>query len=379
MENRLRHLVAAGCVEARVVAPVPWFPFSTPKFGRYAAMARMPASETRSGIQIAHPRYLAVPKLGMSVAPALLFAGALPLVRRWRPSFDLIDAHYFYPDGVAAILLGRAVNRPVVITARGTDINLIPRYALPRRMIRFAAQKAAGIIAVSQALKEALVELGITPAHITVLRNGVDLEMFRPADRDAARGALGVDGRVLLSVGHLIARKSHDMVISALPRLAGYSLLIAGDGPENSRLRALAARLGVADRVRFVGAVPHEKLRNLYVAADAVVLASSREGWPNVLLEAMACGTPVVASPVWGNPEIVSAPEAGMLMRERSASGVAEAVEQLFGHLPSRESTRAFAERFSWDETSAGQIRLFRNVLAAHSADGPRTSRALRA
>ncbi|HEX4159704.1 MAG TPA: glycosyltransferase family 4 protein [Rhizomicrobium sp.] len=372
VENRLRHLLATGRVEARVMAPVPWFPSTASRFGRYALLARMPQQETRNGIDVVHPRYPALPKLGMSVSPALLFAATLLPAWRRQAEFDLIDAHYFYPDGVAAVMLGQSLKKPVVITARGTDINLIPRYPFPRRMIAYAARRAAGIIAVSQALKDEMISIGVAADRISVLRNGVDLELFTPGDRSAAQAALGLTGRTLLSVGLLIERKGHDLVISALPQLADCTLLIVGEGQELARLKALAQSLGIETRVRFLGAVPHQELRKIYVAADALVLASSREGWPNVLLEAMACGTPVVASAVWGNPEIVSVPQAGILMRERSATGVAEAVEQLFGDLPSREATRAFAERFSWDDTSAGQIRLFREVLARHSADGLR-------
>lgn len=368
VENRLRHLLATGHVEARVVAPVPWFPFTSPRFGSYAAFARMPGRETRNGIEIVHPRFAVVPKLGESIAPALLFAGTLPEVRRRRPDFDLIDAHYFYPDGVAATLLGRSLRKPVVITARGTDINLFPRHALPRRMILFASRQAAHIIAVSQALKDALIALGVAPDKVTVLRNGVDLDLFKPEDHGGLRQAIGTRGRTLLMVGNLIEIKGHGLVIEALARLTDCKLLIAGKGPEEGRLKALAARCGVGDRVQFLGSVPHERLREIYCAADALVLASSREGWPNVLLEAMACGTPVVASPVGGVPEVVSAPEAGILMRARTSEGIAEAVEALFRAPPPREATRAFAERFSWEETSAGQIRLFEEILGAQTA-----------
>jgi glycosyltransferase involved in cell wall biosynthesis len=364
VENRLRHLVSMGRVQAQVVAPVPWFPFTSRAFGHYASFARTPAEELRHGLKVIHPRYPALPKLGMSMAPGLLFAATLRRVYQRRTDFDLIDAHYFYPDGVAAVLLGRALGKPVVITARGTDVNLIPRFRVPRRWIRFAAKRAAGIIAVSQALKDALVALAIPAERIVVLRNGVDLEMFRPGDRAAARAALDLDGRILVSVGLLIERKGHDLTISALPKLSNCTLLIVGDGPDRVGLEALASRLGVADRVRFLGALPHQNLRNLYMAADALVLSSSREGWPNVLLEAMACGTPVVASAIWGNPEIVCAPEAGVLMRSRTPQGVAEAVESLFRALPSREATRAFAEKYSWRETSEGQNHLFETILS---------------
>lgn len=366
VENRLRQLVKTGEASATVVAPVPWFPSRNPVFGRYAVQARVPRHEVRNGIKVDHPRYLHLPKLGMSIAPSMLFAGTLAYLRRQsrEPDFDLIDAHYFYPDGVAAVLLGLVLKKPVVITARGTDINLIPRYALPRRQIQFAARRAAGIIAVSQALKDAMVPLGVPAERIVVLRNGVDLDTFRPGDRIAARAALDVKGKTLLSVGHLIERKGNEITIDALPGLPGFTLLLAGDGPERGRLEVQAERLGVRDRVRFLGVVDHQSLRQIYVAADALVLASSREGWPNVLLEAMACGTPVVASAIWGNPEVVSRPEAGVLMKSRTPDGVVKAVEALFARLPDREATRAYAENHSWDETSAGQLRLFDQVLA---------------
>jgi teichuronic acid biosynthesis glycosyltransferase TuaC len=367
VENRLRHLVASGLVRARIVAPVPWFPLKDERFGRYAKFARTPSQETWNGLNVVHPRYFTIPKLGMSLAPAFLAASAGPLLQRWQAEFDLIDAHYFFPDGVAAVQLARRLNKPVVVTARGTDVNLIPRYRIPRRMIAYAARHADAIIAVSQALKDALIALGVAPHRITVLRNGVDLEMFRPGDREAERSRLGLRAPALLSVGHLIERKGHDLVIKALKRLPVWILLIAGDGPEFGALKELAQRLGVSDRVRFLGAVPHPELRPIYSAADILVLASSREGWPNVLLEAMACGTPVAATSIWGNPEIVSNPNAGVLIRERTPEAIAESVDQLFSALPLREQTRAFAEEFSWDQTSAGQIQLFRQLIRARS------------
>jgi glycosyltransferase involved in cell wall biosynthesis len=370
VENRLRHLVASGRVSARVVAPVPWFPSSAPIFGPYAGFAKAPRREERFGLVIEHPRYPVVPKLGMTVAPLLLFLACLPMLRRLRAEqdFDVIDAHYFYPDGVAAALLGRALGKPVVITARGTDINLIPRHVLPRRMIGWAGAQAAGMIAVSEALRRAMIGIGLPAHRIRTLRNGVDLAMFQPTQREETRRAMDLTGPTLLSVGHLIERKGHDRVIGALAQLPGFSLLIAGEGPERACLETLAAAQGVADRVRFLGAVPHRELAKIYSAADALVLASSREGWPNVLLEAMACGTPVVASNVWGAPELVCDPSAGVLMPALTAQGVADAVKTLFAALPARAVTRRFAERYSWDETTAGQIQLFEEVLGARGA-----------
>jgi glycosyltransferase involved in cell wall biosynthesis len=372
VETRLRHLAASGAVEARVVAPVPWFPSASARYGSYASYARVPAVETRAGLQVVHPRFPLIPKIGMNLSPLMLAQAskrALGDLLDQGYDFDLIDAHYFYPDGVAAVMLGRYFNKPVVITARGSDISLIARHRVPRAMIRWAAGKADGLITVCNALKDELAALGVAPARITSLRNGVDLQRFQPRQRALQREALGVAGYTLLSVGHLVPVKANELAIGALPLLADVRLMLAGGGPERARLEALARELGVADRVRFLGPLPQEQLVDYYGAADALVLASSREGWANVLLEAMACGTPVVASRVWGTPEVVAAPEAGVLMRERTPQGVADAVHALRAAAPERAATRRYAEQFSWDATTEGQLRLFGAILQRRHAD----------
>ncbi len=353
VENRLRHLVATGEVRADVLAPVAWFP------GRNAGPVA--GRETRHGLQVRHPRWLSIPAVGMRVAPRLLYraaAGALAA----GASYDAIDAHYFYPDGVAAVRLGRRMGVPVVITARGSDITQFPDYPSARRMILHAAAQAAAVVTVSSGLRDALIALGAQAGKITVLRNGVDLATFRPQDVLQSRRRFGVENRVLVSVGALIERKGHDLTIDALALLAGWTLLIAGAGPEQARLAEHAARLGVGDRVRLLGALPHSELASLYSAADLSVLSSSREGWANVLLESMACGTPVIASPIAGNPEVVGAPEAGTITRARHGEAIAEAVKAWEASPIDRGATRRYAEAFSWDATSAGQIALFRRV-----------------
>lgn len=365
VETRLRHLLASGGVETLVVAPVPWFPFKHKRFGEYARHATVPRHEERNGIRVEHPRYLLLPKIGMNSAPASLARAGLKAARKLIAAgyeFDLIDAHYFYPDGVAATMIGKALGKPVVITARGTDINLIPQYEKPRRMILQAAADCAAIVTVSAALKQTIVSLGVTADKIEVLRNGVDLELFHPEDRAAARVKLGANRFALASVGNLIPEKGHHLAIEALRDLPDAELFIAGGGPEAARLGALAVSMGVADRMRLLGVLPQAELRSLYSASDALVLASAREGWPNVLLEAMACGTPVVAPAVGGIAEIVGAPEAGVLMDERSAGGIVRAIARLRDAAPARSATRAYAERFGWQPTTEGQLMLFRRL-----------------
>lgn len=367
VETRLRHLVASGEVSARVLAPIPWFPSSHPRFGEYAKFANAPRTEVRFGLQVDHPRYFLLPKVGMNVAPLLLALSAKRAIKRMLAAgedFDLIDAHYFYPDGVAAVLLGRWFNKPVVITARGSDLNLLPSYRIPRKWIQWASRRADGLITVSGALKHILVQLGAAPAKVTMLRNGVDLVQFQPTDRVQTRRELNLDGFVLLSVGNLIPLKGHDLAIRALATLPGTTLLLAGSGPEERSLQNLAEALGVSERVRFLGTLPQDKLCTYYGAADVLVLASSREGWANVLLESMACGTPVIATAVGGSAEVVAAPEAGVLMAARSNEALLQAIAQLRANYPDHTATRQYAARFSWDDTTTGQLKLFRTILA---------------
>ena len=368
VEERLRHLVDSGRITATVVAPVPWFPFRHQRFGAYSAFARVPAHEQRHGIQISHPRYPAIPKLGMSIAPWLMYRALLPVLRELQANgtdFDLIDAHYFYPDGVAAVRLGAALGKPVVITARGTDVMWIPHYRRPRAQIQWAAGRAAAIVAVSQALKDQVTALGVDPGKITVLRNGVDLDRFEPRDRTVIRAKLDLTGPVWLTVGHLVALKGVHIVIAALARVPDTTLLIVGEGPEQRKLRGLVEQLGLHARVRLLGAISHAELCDYYNAADVLVQASSREGMPNVVLESLACGTPVVATPFAGVNELLDAPEAGEIAAQRSDEAIAAAWLRLRDRAPARAATRGVAERLGWQPVVEAQHALYAQVSLA--------------
>jgi glycosyltransferase involved in cell wall biosynthesis len=362
-------------LDVRVVAPVPWFPFKHDWFGNYAEFAEVAARETRFEIEITHPRYLVIPKFGMALGPDLMYRAVRSHIQKLLETgfdFDLIDAHYFYPDGVAAVMLGQAFGKPVVITGRGTDLNLIAQYRAPAKKIRWAAEQAAAIVTVAEALAVVLEELGVQRDRVTVLRNGVDLELFSPApDREALRKDLGLSGRVLLSAGVLWEIKGHHLVIEALAALAqempDSTLLIAGKGEEEPRLRRLVETLGLSERVKFLGFLDQAQLRRYMQAADALVLASSREGWANVLLEAMGCGTPVVATAVGGTPEVVREAAGGVLIAHRDTETIAGSIKTLFENYPDRKATRLYAEEFGWDETSAGQLALFQRVLREHA------------
>lgn len=376
VETRLRKLVETRQVESRVVAPVPWFPSGDPRFGAYAAFARTPAREARAGIEIVHPRYPLIPKVGMTTAPALLALGAVSALRRQRAEgfdFDLIDAHYFYPDGVAAALLAGWAGRPLVITARGSDLNVIGAHRLARAQMLWAARRAAAVVTVSRALADVLLGWGVDSSKVQVLRNGVDTSVFSPVP--GARESLDLQGGpVLLTVGNLVPLKRQTIALGALkallPSFPGALLLIVGAGPERDHLERHAEGLGISPHVRFIGAVPQGELSRYYSAADVMLLPSEREGWPNVVLESLACGARVVASRVGGVPEILVDPLLGECVDGRQGVDFAAAVARVLAAPVDRTVVRAHAMKMGWQATSDGQVALFRRLLQREPATG---------
>lgn len=338
-------------------------------------MARTPVRELRHGIDVLHPRYFLLPKVGMSMAPFSIALGAISAVRQLQRDgfdFDLIDAHYCYPDGVAAAIVAKWLGKPYVMTARGSDLNLIGQFALPRMLMQWAARGAQACVGVSAALTDIFRGWGLSAERLLVMRNGVDLERFRPIAQAQARRELGVNGGpILLSVGNLVELKGHHLVLQALAQILPdhpeAQLLIVGEGPERQHLIDLARAIGVEGRVRFAGAQPNHDLYRWYSAADALVLASSREGWANVLLESLACGTPVVASRVGGTPELVNTKVAGQLVDQLDPVEFARSIKAVLAADHDRSEVRAYAENFGWQETTNAQLGLFRRIAALNT------------
>lgn len=366
VETRLRELVSSGKVEARVIAPVPWFFSTHPRFGEYARMARIPKREDRNGFDVQHPRYFLPPKVGMNIAPFTLALGARPAIQRLLDEgydFDAIDAHYYYPDGVAAALLARHFNKPFTVTARGSDINLIAGHAIPRRLMRWASKCASASIGVSAALTQAMLQMGVPAPSLLTMPNGVDLDRFQIRAQENVRAELGWPQEpTLLSAGNLVENKGHHIAIQALVDLPAFRLVIAGEGPQRSALESLVHQTNMASRVQFLGRVEQEELAKCYSAADILVLPSSREGWPNVLLESMACGTPVVATRVGGIPEIVNSALAGQLISAQTASSLVEGIQALWRSMPERSQVRSIAQARSWQSTTDAQVNLFSQI-----------------
>lgn len=359
IETRVRKLKERyPDLEVEVLAPVPWFPLLDRFIASRKALKNVPATEVRHGIQLYHPRYLAIPGLGMYTNPFFMFI-ALCWFHWRKPDLikgaDVLDAHYIYPDGVAAAWLAKLLKKPLMLTARGNDISLLPSSPVIRPLIVSALQRADVCAGVCQALVNEMRELAPQQPNYAVLRNGVDLALFRPLsaqDRQQLRQQRGLDQQyVLLCVGHFIERKGQYLIVEAMAALSGVTLLLAGDGEMQGELMQQVERLGLSSRVKFLGHRSPEQLNVDYNCADLLLLPSSREGWANVLLESMACGTRVLATNVWGTPEVVAEQAAGTLLQERSVAALTEAIETEMNQKADRSATRRYAELFSWEET----------------------------
>lgn len=367
IKERMTRVAALPGVELRVVAPVPYFP--PLRLGPRWLYSQVAREETIEGLSVTHPRYFMIPKIATGWHGPLMYRSLLPYVRRIRRAFDfdVIDAHYVYPDGYAAVRIGRALGKPVVVSARGSDINLFREIPSARSHLASTLGGASALIAVSEALAQAMRELGAPPGNIHVIPNGVDARKFRSVPQEEARARTGTGpGRLVLSVGHLTQNKGFDRLLGAfraLLNLGGYEdvkVAIVGEGVYRKELERLVGFYGLGDRVRLVGEVPHQELCSWYASADLSCLFSRREGWPNVVLESMACGTPVLATPVGGVPEIVGNGLAGAL-----ADGDAEALGKAMAAALGRSWDRAAIARFAGGHTWEDAAALVRRVLAS--------------
>jgi len=356
-----------------VVSPQPWFPGQALiRMLRPGYRPQAPVLEIQQGIRVYHPRFLSVPGLlrqfdGWSMA----LASARLMRRLRRQGARLIDAHFAYPDGEAAIRLGRWLGLPVTITLRGTEVPHSRNPILRPRMAR-ALQQAARVFSVSDSLRQLALQLGVAADKAEVVGNGVDTTRFYPLDRQAARAELGIprDARVLISVGGLVERKGMHRVIDCLPALIDrypnlHYLIVGGGSPEGDNradLDAQVKRLGLADRVRFLGNLPPDELKTPLSASDVFVLATRNEGWANVFLEAMACGLPVVTTDVGGNAEVVCRPELGTIVPFGDAAALQQALDSALGKDWNRTAILGYAQANQWDKRVAQLLRAFDRI-----------------
>jgi len=372
----LQRLAAlARKVRLKVASPVPVVPILSRIRGGLPAPV-----EEHGGLAVQYPRWAYVPGVLKSLDGRLYARG----LRRWfddacrqqRP--DLLDAHFVWPDGVGVSHLARQAGLPYVITLRG---KLLEHMQFPnhRSQCVEAMCGAAAVISVSGEMADVAAELGVPRDRLHVILNGVDLNRFAPRDRDEARRELGLptDGRLVVAVAHLKRTKGHDELIEAIAALpCDVRLVIVGEDPGRGayrrRLENLISRLGLQDRVLLAGQQPHERIPLYLSAADVGVLASYREGCPNVVLESLACGTPVVATRVGAVPDLVTPGENGIIVPPHNASALGDAIREALHASWSREALRASVQGNTWSKVAEQVLAVFRGVLGqSHAACQP--------
>lgn len=358
-----------------VVAPVPWFPLQglirrwRPHFRPEA-----PRYEVQDEFEVFHPRFFSVPGLFKSADGFFMALCSLSTLLRLKKqfAFNLIDAHFAYPDGYAATLLGRWIQVPVTITLRGTEVPLA-RCRTRRALMIKALGRATRIFSVADALKRHVIAMGVPDTKIRVVGNGVDLHKFQPIPRHEAREQLGLPQQapILISVGGLVERKGFHRVIECLPtlltRFPGLQYLIVGgpsaEGDWTDHLKKLVAQHSLQDSVRFLGPLPPSELKVPLSAADVFVLATSNEGWANVFLEAMGCGLPVVTTRVGGNAEVVANPELGLLVPFGDVHALQLALSEALGKHWNRNTIVQYAQDNSWDTRVDTLVAEFRQIV----------------
>lgn len=365
VERQMQAVMKRGDVDLTMVNPLGIPPFPLSRHPRYRALTGLPAEELRGGVPVLRPRFRLIPGIGARFNAAAEAKAVLPLARRLHAgqSFDVIDAQFFYPDGPAAVRIGQALGLPVSIKARGADIHHWGKDPATARQVLQAGRAADGLLAVAQGLADDMVELGMPRERITIHRTGLNADLFRPYDRKMCRDQLGLprDVPVLATVGALIPRKGQGFAIDALAQLPDAILVLAGKGEDENALKSQAERLGVAERVRFLGAVPHGELPVLLNAADVFVLPSASEGLANAWVEALACGTPVVTTPIPGAQELITDPAWGRLV-PRDGTAIAAAVSELLADRADPETVRAAVAEYSWEANAAALVAHWRRL-----------------
>jgi glycosyltransferase involved in cell wall biosynthesis len=364
-----------------VVSPQPWFPGQFVIRWFWPQYRPRPAwRETQDGVEVLFPRFLAIPGLLRRLDSLSMAVFIYPTLRRLKAhGFNLIDAHFAYPDGHAALRLGRWAGLPVTVTLRGTEARqsrdpvLVPK-------LREVFRGADLVITVSESLRQVARFVGLPDDHGAVVGNGVDTDRFAPVPRAEARRRLGLidSDQVLVTVGGLVERKGFHRVIDAMPALlqrhsALHYLIVGGPGPEGdigSKLKEQVASLGLAERVHFLGSLSPDELKWPLSAADVFVLASRNEGWANVILEAMACGLPVVATDVGGNAEVVCRADLGTIVPFEDQAALTAALDSALTRDWDEGAIREYAQQNSWDSRVEVLAGLFRRVLAGREGDG---------
>jgi len=354
--------------DVRVIAPLPWWSrvrhpsewFATPH-------------EDHTGLDVLLPTYWSLPRV-VPLHGIALYTSLRRQVAELRRTFafEVVLAAWAYPDAVAASMLAEEFDCPLVTQVLGSDINEIAQHGALGAQIQRALSRSHAVISVSEALKQRVVDLGVAPERVIVRHNGVDGERFAVRDRTEARRELGLpeDKKLIVYVGNFKPEKGVDTLVEAVgqPALADrdVELVLVGSGPLEKTLRATASSLGVARKIRFAGRQPHDAIPEWISGCDVFCLPSRHEGCPNVVLEALACGRPVVASAVGGVPELLHEGQNGHLVPASTPLALATALGSALDRAWDPQALRGTVESLSWIDAADAVHRVLVSAIREH-------------
>jgi len=370
VKERVKALASMQNIEVLVVSPVPYFP-PIKSMTRWYRYSQFPREEEIDGLRVIRPRYLHIPKISGYFASDLIYHSIKRTVDKIQADFkfDLIDAHFVYPSGVVGARLGKRYNLPVIMTGRGEDMIRFPDYPVKGDRIRWAIQNGDRFVALSDGIAESFKKNGASSEKISIIPNGVDIEKFNPVSLEEARKRLGLplNGKVILAVGERLELKGFHLLVEALPQIQKVYpdtkvVIVGGHGRHGTdytkEIEAKINELDLKDSVILAGRVLHDELPFWYSAADVSVLLSSREGSPNVVLEALSCGTPVVATAVGSIPYDLKNPTLGIVLPDRSASSAADTIIKQFSQSWDREKIRHIMTSRTWESVAKKLINI---------------------
>lgn len=359
--NKQQFVELSKFCEVRVVAPLPW----VPSFLKHT-FTEVPEEETIEGLRVYHPRHFVIPKIGRFLNGFLFYGGILSTVKEIRKQFpfDIVLASWAYPDSFAAALVAQKLKKPLVVKVHGTDINTAHQYFLRPAMIRYALTKAEKIIAVTQDLKEKIVRLGVPQEKVAVIPNGVNTELFKKMDARECRNRipLSANAKQVLFIGNLVPIKGVEYLIKAFKDVPQEVCLnIIGEGELRESLENLARECRVSSRVFFRGKRPHQEIPLWMNACDALCLPSLNEGCPNVILEALACGMPIVASGVGGIPEMIPEGKNGILVEPANPQALSQAIGKVVSQ--NRNGSLKDHGTLSWPDNARKVFEILKGAL----------------
>ncbi len=334
----------------KVISPIPW-----------GAGKGLPDQEMQDGIETYYPRHFIIPKIGRALYGFFYFFSLVGFVRKMykRFAWDAAIVHWAYPDAFGMALINCFIKRPLFVYVLGSDINIYTQFFLRRMMIKYALKKAARVFSVAYQLRDKMVALGVAKDHVLVIPTGVNTDLFYPMDKTLCRENLGLpqDKKIILFIGHLVKVKGlRYFILAALSLLKKRSdllFLIVGEGSDRGMLQKMISEGNAEGEIALLGGKPHAEIPLWINSCDLFCLPSLSEGCPNVVLETLACGRPVVGADVGDVAHLIGPGLGkGMVVPPGESEPLADAIDRALDKTWDPNQIAQLIHEYTWEGAS---------------------------